>query len=57
MKSMKLNEAEMANVYGGRYVNFEHPCITTCGPCLEGQTAAKEAYKENCCRMDRTFDI
>ena len=55
MNSMKLNEAEMASVYGGKRVEQGYACATTCGPCYEGQDAAKEAYKENCCRIDRNF--
>ena len=60
MKNMKLNEAEMASIYGGsREVEMEivdeYGCATQCGPCHKAQPAAKEAYREHQTTADRNW--
>lgn len=58
MKHMKLNKAEMANIYGGIDCEFhveDDQCVKECGACYPGQTVAKEAYKEHTINADRAW--
>ncbi len=55
MKNMKLNEAEMASIYGGdKVVYVSYLCSATC-TCYHGQTEAKVAYAENMFKSDRDW--
>lgn len=60
MKNMKLNQAEMASIYGGVHAMQEFEvgddvCMKECGACHPKQPQAKEEYKKNMIRIDREF--
>lgn len=58
---MKLNEAEMASLYGGydEMKSFFHTgdkCVTYSCNCYPGQTQAKEALRANMHDWDASFE-
>lgn len=59
MRSMKLNAAEMASLYGGndpeQTIIGVDVCATECGACYPGQDKAKEEYKKNMTTWDRNW--
>ena len=61
MKKMKLNEAEMASIYGGHdektcFFQVDDVCAKDACTCYPGQDEAKEALRSNMYKWDSQFE-